>query len=98
VDKNIYDLIYSSSQALIAFIDDEKYDEANDEMKLIALNIQCLDKDTLLSLNKNQIDFLRKLAEWLCDFDGKMEDRKEKLIEIIAPLNNASAVNKRKKY
>lgn len=98
MDKNAYDRIYLSSQTLIACIDDEKYDEANDEIKLIELNIQSLDKDTLLSLDKSQIDFLGKLAEWLCDVDGKMEKRKEKLIDMIAPLNNASAVNKRKQY
>lgn len=98
MDKDTYDRIYSSSQTLIEYIDDEKYDEANDELKLIELNIQSLDKDTLLSLDMSQIDFLRKLAGWLCDVDGKMEERKEKLIDMIAPLNNASAVNKRKKY
>ena len=98
MDKNAYDRIYLSSQTLIACIDDEKYDEANDELKLIELNIRSLDEETLFSLNKNQIDFLKELAEWLCDVDGKMEERKEKLIDMIAPLNNASAVNKRKQY
>lgn len=98
MDKNAYERIYLSSQALIACIDDEKYDEANNELKLIELSIQSLDKDVLISLNKNQIDFLKRLAEWLCDVDGKMEERKEKLIDMIAPLNKASAVNKRKQY
>jgi hypothetical protein len=98
VDKDAYDRIYSSSQTLVEYIADEKYDEANDELKLIELNIRSLDEETLFSLNKNQIDFLKELAEWLCDVDGKMEERKEKLIDMIAPLNNASAVNKRKQY
>ncbi|AEA97300.1 hypothetical protein [Alteromonas mediterranea] len=98
MDKDAYDRIYSSSQTLVEYIADEKYDEANDELKLIELNIRSLDEETLFSLNKNQIDFLKELAEWLCDVDGKMEERKEKLIDMIAPLNNASAVNKRKQY
>lgn len=97
MDKDAYDRIYSSSQTLVEYIADEKYDEANDELKLIELNIRS-HEETLFSLNKNQIDFLKELAEWLCDVDGKMEERKEKLIDIIAPLNNASAVNKRKQY
>lgn len=98
MDNHIYERIYLSSQTLLGYIKDERYEDANDELKFIEINIRRLDEKTLLSLSREQVDYLWKLVDLLQDSGGKLQRRRDDLVEAIAPLNNVSAVNKRKQY
>ncbi len=98
MDNQIYERIYLSSQTLLGYIKDERYEDANDELKFIEINIRRLDEKTLLSLSREQVDYLWKLVDLLQDSGGKLQKRRDDLVEAIAPLNNVSAVNKRKQY
>ena len=92
MDNHIYERIYLSSQTLLGYIKDERYEDANDELKFIEINIRRLDEKTLLSLSREQVDYLWKLVDLLQDSGGKLQRRRDDLVEAIAPLNNVSAV------
>lgn len=93
-----YEHIFLSSEALKKLIEEGQYDKANEELTNMKNLIRKLDKKSFALLDEEQVSYLQKLAEWLIDSEGEMQERRDKLVDVIAPLNQASNVNKRKQY
>ena len=98
MSNNILFSVYDLSVKLANCIGAEEYDKATQTADLLDKEIRKLDRAALLDLSGDQITFLHSLARWLTDQDGTLRERSKNLIDIIAPLNDHSRSNYRKKY
>ena len=98
MSKDIFSTVYDLSVRLANCIGAEEYDKAIQTADFLDKEIRKLDRAALLDLGNEQIIFLRDLARWLTDQDGTLRERSKDLIDIIAPLNDHSMLNHRKKY
>jgi len=90
--------VYDLSVKLANCIGAEEYDKATQTADLLDKEIRKLDRAAMLDLSGDQITFLHSLARWLTDQDGTLRERSKNLIDIIAPLNEHTLLNQRKKY
>tara|TARA_B100000700_G_scaffold260588_1_gene296110 strand:- start:241 stop:537 length:297 start_codon:yes stop_codon:yes gene_type:complete len=98
VSNNILFSVYDLSVKLANCIGAEEYDKATQTADLLDKEIRKLDRAAMLDLSGDQITFLHSLARWLTDQDGTLRERSKNLIDIIAPLNEHTLLNQRKKY
>ena len=98
MSNDIFSSVYDLSVKLANYIGAEEYDKATQTADFLDKEIRKLDRAALLDLGNEQIIFLRDLARWLTDQDGTLRERSKDLIDIIAPLNDHSLLNQRKKY
>ncbi len=98
MSKDIFSTVYDLSVRLANCIGAEEYDKATQTADFLDKEIRKLDRAALLDLSGDQITFLHSLARWLTDQDGTLRERSKNLIDIIAPLNDHSLLNHRKKY
>lgn len=98
MSNDIFSSVYDLSVELANCIGAEEYDKATQTAGLLDREIRKLDRAALLDLGDDQIAFLQDLARWLTDQDGTLRERSKNLIDIIAPLNDHSLLNHRKKY
>ncbi len=98
MSNDIFSSVYDLSVKLANCIGAEEYDKATQIADLLDKEIRKLDRAALLDLSGHQVTFLHNLAQWLTDQDGVLRERSKNLIDIIAPLNDHSRSNYRKKY
>ncbi|MDW5283613.1 hypothetical protein R6Y90_01365 [Alteromonas macleodii] len=98
MSNNILFSVYDLSVKLANCIGAEEYDKATQTADLLDKEIRKLDRAAMLDLSGDQITFLHSLARWLTDQDGTLRERSKNLIDIIAPLNEHTLLNQRKKY
>ncbi|HCV05800.1 MAG TPA: hypothetical protein DG048_24485 [Pseudoalteromonas sp.] len=98
MSNDIFSSIYDLSVKLANCIGAEEFDKATQIADLLDKEIRKLNRTALLDLSGEQIAFLHDLARWLTDQDGALLERSKNLMDIIAPLNERSMLNHRKRY
>ncbi len=96
--NDIYDSACWSFQRLKAHVENENYEAAESELKVLNGVFKRLDAIALSELSEDEVSYLKKLAEWLRDSNGEMKARSAELINTITPLNSNSVLKQRKQY
>lgn len=96
--NDIYESACLSFLRLKAHVENENYEDADSELKVLNGVFKKLDSITLSELSEDEVSYLKKLAEWLRDSNGDMKARSIELINTITPLNSNSVLNQRKQY
>ncbi len=96
--NDIYDSACWSFQRLKVHVENENYEAAESELKVLNGVFKRLDAIALSELSEDEVSYLKKLAEWLRDSNGEMKARSAELINTITPLNSNSVLKQRKQY
>lgn len=91
MDEDLYESICFLSNKVSALIDGEEYEEAEVELRGLDAMFKKIDKDFLAALSEEEYAHLKSLAHWLNDSERSMEERRQKLISTITPLNSNNA-------
>lgn len=98
VVKDTFQIVCLSSKRLKELVDREEYEKAESEIENLDRAIRQIGLEQISKLDDAQLSYLKRLADWLCDKEGRMGERSTQLVSAITPLNSNSAFRQKKKY